>query len=535
MKKKVLAALLSASMIMGLMTGCGAEDTGADAGSSSAVTESSTEKSSEAAPAPSESKAPAESSAAEPEAPAAPTLAEPEALPDKPFAHITFDGGDEGYFAVEQVEDKGDNDGATYGIAPVEKALGYADGPVDKCLYIDGSHGIDLNLEPTNTDTYTVSYWMNADRLATFGATLQCGYNMGKAADVGKNVTWFNVTQSEWGENSAKIFPIVWSRNEASDAADGTDCWPWMYAFDNTIHGKREWVMVTIVATGEEQTGATGAKSVGAEYYINGVKMYDSQDNYENNTYFEYTWDATLAPNIMKPGDSEFESLFGINYWDTVYKGFVDDLYVYDTALTPGQVASLYALGNPAVESVAPEGGAAVEEPAEPVAFDNSGVKTTGTVVGLTDCTTPFWSAFSETTEVPKGESKTVKFKNYTDGLANWDNFLVVLQNVPDVHAAADNADYKEYAVMRADNWGWGAGFDGIVTPTCDWVWETFAADINGADVELTVTNNGETADVVAVVTTTAGKTYTQTYPGVAIDGDLHFCLTCEKAFLDIQ
>lgn len=525
MKKKVLAALLSASMIMATMTGCGAEDAGTE---SSATPVESSEA---ATPAPTE--APAESSA--PAEPEGPTMAEPEALPDAPFAHITFDGEDEGYFAVEQVEDKGDNDGATYGIAAVDKTFGYADGPVDKCLFIDGSFGIDLNLEPTNTDEYTVSYWMNADRLATYGATLQMGYNMGKAADAGNNVTWFNVTQSEWGENSAKIFPIVWSRNEASDAADGTDCWPWMYAFDNTIHGKREWVMVTIVSTGEVQNGATGSTTVGAEYYVNGVKVYDSQDNYENSQYFEYTWDATLAPNIMKPGDSEFESLFGINYWDTVYKGFVDDLYVYDTALTAGQVASLYQLGDATVESVAPEGTEATEEPAEPVAFDNSGVTTTGTVVGSLDCTTGFWTAFSDTTEVPEGESVTVNFKNYTDGLANWDNFLVVLQNVPDVHAAADNADYKEYAVMRADNWGWGAGYDGIATATCDWVWETFPADINGADVELTVTNNGDTADVVAVVTTADGKTYNQSYTGIAIDGDLHFCLTCEKAFLDIQ
>ena len=128
---------------------------------------------------------------------------------------------------------------------------------------------------------------MNADRLSTFGPTLQMGYNMGKAADAGNDVTWLNVTQSEWGADSAKIFPIVWSRNEASDAADGTDCWPWMYAFDNEIHGKREWVMVTIVSSGEVQNGATGATTVGAQYYVNGVMVYDSQANYSSNAYFE--------------------------------------------------------------------------------------------------------------------------------------------------------------------------------------------------------------------------------------------------------
>lgn len=511
MKKKVLAAFMSAALAATMLAGCGSSDST----DTSTAEESTTEESSAEA---------SEASAEEVSA---------EELPDA-FAHITFDGDDEGYVAVTQVEDVGDNDGATYGIAETEATLNYTNGPVDNCLYLDGSFGLDLNLEATNTDTYTVSFWVNADRLATYGPTLQMGYNMGKAADAGNDVTWFNVTQSEWGSDSAKIFPIVWSRNEASDAADGQDCWPWMYSFDDSIHGKREWAMVTIVCSGEEQSGATGATTVGAQFYVNGTLVYDSQDNYENGTYFEYTWDATLAPNIMQPGDYEFESLFGVNYWDTIFKGYVDDLYVFDSALTAGQVLSLYELGDASVETVAVETTETTEE-AEPTAVDHSDVVTTGTVVGSQDCTTGFWTAFSDTTEVPSGESVTFNFKNYTDELNNWDNFLVILQNVADVHSATDNADYAEYAVLRADNYGWGTGYDGIATAECDWNWDTFTADIDGADVELTVTNNGDTADVVAVVTTTAGTVYTQSYTGVAITGDLYVCLSVEAGFLDIQ
>lgn len=454
------------------------------------------------------------------------------------FAHITFDeGAGEGYTVVERTDDPGANDGATYGIVDSTATLGYADGPVGQAIYLDGEHALNLHLEPTNTDAYTVSFWMNADRVATYAPTLQVGYNMGRADNSGNNVTWFNITQSEWGENDNgnRIFPIVWSRNEASDAQDGTDCWPWMYAFDNERHGIREWVMVTLVASGEVQNGATGTTTVGAQYYLNGQLVYDSQDNYANHTYWdEWTWDATLAPNIMKP-DTELESYFGINYWDTIYRGFVDDLYVFDSALTPGQVLSLYELGNPNVESVAPEGAGEVEEEAEPVAADHSGVTTTGTVLGATDCSTPFWSEFSDVVAVPSGESVTVNFINYTSTLANWHNFLVVLQNVPEVHSADANADYKEYAVLRADNWGWGAGYDNIAAAECDWNWDTFTTDMDGASVELTITNNGDTADVVAVVTTAAGTVYNQKYTGIAVDGDLYYCLTVEAAFLDIQ
>lgn len=521
MKKKVLAALLCVSMTAALFTGCGNKEEATTTPETTAVEESAEEPASEAAD-------------DQAEAPAA-EMAAAEELPAEAFAHITFDGEDEGYKAIVQVDDVGDNDGATYGIADTEATFAYTNGPVGQCIFLDGSYGLDLGLEATNTDTYTVSFWVNADRLATFGPTLTMGYNVGKAADAGNNVTWFNVTQSEWGENSAKIFPIVWSRNEASDGADGTDCWPWMYGFDNEIHGKREWTMVTIVCTGEEQTGATGAKTVGAQYYIDGVMVYDSQANYTSNAYFEYTWDASLAPNLMQPGDSEYEAYFGINYWDTVFKGFVDDLYIYDVALTPGQVASLYALGDASVESAAPEGAEVGGEEAEPVAADHSSVTTTGTVVGATDCSQAFWSAFSDTWEVAEGESVSKTFKNYSSQINNWENFLVILQNVADAHSADDNADYAEYAVVRADNFGWGAGYDGIVTPECDYNWDTFLADLDGADVTVTVTNNGDTADIVAEVTTAEGTKYTQKYPGIKTGGDLYFCLTVEKAFLDIQ
>ena len=89
--------------------------------------------------------------------------------------------------------------------------------------------------------------------------------------------------------------------------------------------------------------------------------------------------------------------------------------------------------------------------------------------------------------------------------------------------------------MVRADNFGWGAVYDGIATAECDWNWDTFATDMDGAKVELTITNNGETADVVAKVTCADGKEYNQSYKGIAVDGDLYYCLTVENAFLDIQ
>lgn len=519
MKRKVLAALLCVSMTATLFAGCGKEET--------KTPESETQKESESEK---------------------PTEANAEDLPTE-FAHITFDGeGDEGYSALTQVEDKGDNDGGNFGLAATEATYAYADGPVGKCLFLDGSYGLDLGLEPTQTDAYTVSFWVNADRLATFGPTLQMGHNIGKAADAGNDVTWLNVTQSDWGEDGAMIFPIVWSRNEASDASADVDCWPWMYSFDNEIHGKREWVMVTIVCSGEEQTGPNGNKTVGAQYYINGVKTYDSQDNYTNGTYFEYSWDATLAPNIMKTeGDVAFESLFGINYWDTVFKGFLDDLYVYDSALTAGQVASLYALGDATVETTAPEGAddttddnAAIELPE--ITEDAAAIDK----VGTTARDMGFWSDWTASYELADGATKTIKLNNYSNATNNWCNYVIAFCNVQTTaHSApADTADYAEYAVTRADSFAWGVEGDDAFSfeYTASWgdddaAWATFLDMMKDAEVTIKLTRNGDTISVDATFVAADGTEYTQqgTIKSRLTSADpCYFFITGEGAYIEI-
>lgn len=523
MKKKVLATLLCVSMTAALFTGCGSSN-GTEVVSSTPETaeaETNTEDSVEAEPPVAE-------------------LAESEELPAE-FAHITFDGEDEGYKAVAQVDDVGDNDGATYGIEETDVTFAYADGPVGQAIYLDGSYGLDLGLEATNTDTYTISFWVNADRLATFGPTLTMGYDVGKAADAGNNVTWFNVTQAEWGENSAKIFPIVWSRNEASDAADGTDCWPWMYAFDNEIHGKREWTMVTIVCTGEEQTGPVGTSTIGAQYYLDGVLVYDSQANYSGNAYFEYTWDATLAPNLMQPGDKEYESYFGINYWDTVFKGFVDDLYIYDTALTAGQVASLYALGDASVESVAPEGAAEEEEETVIELPEITADENAADVVGAIDRSLAFWGDWSDAYELADGATKTIKLNNYSNASANWCNYVVAFTNVEtEGHTApADqSADYAEYAVVRADAFGWGdASYAGEFT--CSWGddWDTFLNMMTAAEVTIEISRAGGEITMNTSFVGADGNTYTEEATitsTLTADAPCYFFVTGEGAYIEI-
>ena len=58
---------------------------------------------------------------------------------------------------------------------------------------------------------------------------------------------------------------------------------------------------------------------------------------------------------------------------------------------------------------------------------------------------------------------------------------------------------------------------------------------MNGAHVLVAVTNNGSTADVKACVTTEEGKTYNQSYTGIAVDGDLYFCFVMDGSYILID
>ena len=84
-------------------------------------------------------------------------------------------------------------------------------------------------------------------------------------------------------------------------------------------------------------------------------------------------------------------------------------------------------------------------------------------------------------------------------------------------------ADNTEYAVVRADNYGWGNGY-AACTPKMEEGrdWAAWKAAMNGAKVTVEVVNNGDgTADVKAVMHGTDGVDYTQEYIGInMVDAD---------------
>ena len=150
------------------------------------------------------------------------------------------------------------------------------------------------------------------------------------------------------------------------------------------------------------------------------------------------------------------------------------------------------------------------------------------TSLGATDNSTGWWGAHSENIKVGPNETFISTFTNYTSGANNWNNFVVVLCR----------ADNSEYAVVRADNYGWGDGYGACTLSGGQADWGAWLAAMDGAKVTTYVTNNGDgTADVKAVMEGTDGETYVQEYIGInTVDpDDFYFRFTVDNCHLEFD
>ena len=189
------------------------------------------------------------------------------------------------------------------------------------------------------------------------------------------------------------------------------------------------------------------------------------------------------------------------------------------TALTGCEGSDLFSVNGPDW----------ISEKADSIANANQGQAPTISplVLGAEDNSDAFWgSHLDQDIKVPSNKIYTVGFTNYSSGANNYNNYYVVLRS-------ADKT--KEYAVLRSDDYGWSTNYDNGYTNcthsnTGSADWATWLAAMNGAHVTVAVTNNGDnTADVVATVEGTDGKTYVQNYSGIGVEsGDLYLDFTTD-------
>jgi hypothetical protein len=163
-----------------------------------------------------------------------------------------------------------------------------------------------------------------------------------------------------------------------------------------------------------------------------------------------------------------------------------------------------------------------------------------GTLIGNTDLSTAWWTAFSDYFTLQKNQVLTLEFTNYTNKIGNWHNWLLVATT--DADRGDEAAGYKEYFVLRADNYCWGVYGNSndnadIYQISSNYNWDTFKDDMYGAKVKLTLTRDGAKLTAHADITTAVGTEY---YENLEVancdDGEqtIRAFLTVEGGCLDL-
>jgi len=158
-------------------------------------------------------------------------------------------------------------------------------------------------------------------------------------------------------------------------------------------------------------------------------------------------------------------------------------------------------------------------------------------LLGNEDNSTPWWTAFTSDFKAEPGKTYQFKFINYSNGINNWNNFLVILRN--------EAKDY-EYAILRADCYGWGTGWTGEeidqhctvemeVESKDDRDWGAWLKAMTRAQcvVNISCYENGM-CDVKATMKGVNGTLYRQNYLNLKVDPqNLYMAFTVEGGHLE--
>ncbi len=134
------------------------------------------------------------------------------------------------------------------------------------------------------------------------------------------------------------------------------------------------------------------------------------------------------------------------------------------------------------------------------------------TEIGTSDCSAAWWTTFSDYYRIPAGATLHLKFENHTSGAGNWNNWNLGVAT-DDVR---DGGNYAEHFVIRSDLYGWGGTASTYnaanITNEGYGDWEQFLADMEGAQVEITLERDGDEIYMTAVATAKNGNVYKEMY-----------------------
>lgn len=128
-----------------------------------------------------------------------------------------------------------------------------------------------------------------------------------------------------------------------------------------------------------------------------------------------------------------------------------------------------------------------------------------------------WWTNFSKDYyTLKKGGKAELKFYNYSNKQANWNNWCLVAANT---ERGAEG--YGEHFVLRNDNYGWFTVAGGNTndnssnvefTLQSEYNWDTFLDDMDGSLVDMNVEFTGNVVKMTSTITTTTKKVYNYSF-----------------------
>ena len=342
MRKKLLAVALSSVMALSLFA-CGSSDNGDTTTTAKAETKTTADAgdttTAPADDATSGDAADATDDTTEATTTVKPTTTEEEAISKDPVYFEDFNGETSKIKVVLRGDDNPDTGAAVTAMIPTEEyaqaagkvALYSTEDTKDgtQTLYLDGSYGAILDMECFDSQTYTVSFWINPARYSQYGTMLTVGQDLLETAGT---CSWLNITKvKDW--LAIDMAPVIWSRSLQESNAIGETVWPWYVeaycaAADGMQMTNKEWHHVVIVVDGS-QAGWDPVVQAEVNGTVQGTTYIDGQ----------LFGTGPVAKNTMTAASDIY---LGINCWDVLQKAYYDNIAVYDYALTAGQVFGIY-------------------------------------------------------------------------------------------------------------------------------------------------------------------------------------------------
>ncbi|MDC3417554.1 lipocalin-like domain-containing protein [Aquibacillus salsiterrae] len=166
----------------------------------------------------------------------------------------------------------------------------FADGVVGQAAQFDGDSGLRLADGLITDNTYSVSLWVKPEQITQFTTTFFGAESVNN---------WISIVPESWDRNT-----MVWSHNGDR----------WYDAITGISIPVGEWSQLALTVN-------EGA----AVFYINGEAKFSGGD----------------FPDVFNSVDSVFG--LGVNYWDSPFKGLMDEVRVYNGVALPwDEVLSLY-------------------------------------------------------------------------------------------------------------------------------------------------------------------------------------------------